>query len=219
MRNPTDDQQEEMRLSMVKSQLEGRGISNPALLEAFRKVPRHLFVPPEYRRKACQDRPLPIGKGQTISQPYMVAVMVEHAELSPHSRVLEIGTGSGYQTALLAEIADQVYSIERIDWLAQSATELLQELGYQGVCIRTGDGTLGWPEKAPFDAILVSAGSPSLPQPLLDQLSLGGHLVIPLQDIQIQTLEVITRTQSGIHRERKEPCSFVPLIGEYGWQK
>ncbi len=215
----TADRQEKKRLSMVRSQLEVRGIRNPAVLKAFRKVPRHLFVPPEYRSKAYQDRPLPIGRGQTISQPYMVAVMVEDAELGPDSRVLEIGTGSGYQTALLAEIADQVYSIERIDWLARRAKELLRKSGYDKVHVRTGDGTLGWPEQAPFDAILVSAGSPSIPQPLTDQLSLGGRLVIPLQDFQIQTLEIITRTESGIRRERKEPCSFVPLIGEHGWKE
>lgn len=207
------------RLRMVESQLVTRGIRDPAVLEAFREVPRHLFVPLEYRQRAYEDRPLPIGKGQTISQPYMVAVMVEHAALEADSRVLEIGTGSGYQTALLSEIADLVFSIERIDWLAHRARRLLQELGYEQVRIRTGDGTLGWPEKSPFDAILVSAGSPSIPQPLLDQLAMGGRLLIPLQDSQIQTLEVVTRTPSGFERQRKDPCSFVPLIGEHGWRE
>lgn len=218
MSDPSSKYQRQ-RLRMVESQLAARGIRDPAVLEAFRTVRRHLFVPLEYRHRAYEDRPLPIGKGQTISQPYMVAVMVEHAALEGDSRVLEIGTGSGYQTALLSEIADQVFSIERIDWLARQARRLLQELGYEQVRIRTGDGTLGWPEKAPFDAILVSAGSPSIPQPLLDQLAMGGRLIIPLQDTQIQTLEVVTRTPSGFERQRTDPCSFVPLIGEHGWRE
>lgn len=208
---------EQRRRRMVERQIQRRGIDDPRILEAFFKVPRHRFVPQSMRAEAYEDGPLPIGEGQTISQPFMVAAMVDAARVDPADRVLEIGTGSGYQTAILAELAAHVYSIERIERLAGRARKKLKTLGCGNVSIRVGDGTLGWAEEAPFDAIVVSAGSPDVPQPLVDQLAMGGRLVIPVQGGVSQILNVLTRTETGVQRQSREACSFVPLIGRFGW--
>lgn len=207
------------REEMVSSQLEKRGIREARVLEAFRGVPRHEFVPGHLKGRAYADGPLPLDQGQAISQPYMVAIMTQAARLSPGQRVLEIGTGSGYQSAILAEMGMEVYTIERMAVLSKQAKRTLQRLGYHGVRAKVGDGTLGWKDEAPFDAVLVTAAAPELPAPLLDQLELGGRLVIPLEEGPSQVLYVITRRQSDFHRNRGERCTFVPLIGEYGWEK
>lgn len=208
------------RSRMVERQLVPRGISDRAVLAAFYDVPRHLFVPPRLRSRAYDDGPLPIGEGQTISQPYMVAVMVQYAALGSESKVLEIGTGSGYQTALLAEICGQVYTIERYPSLLEKTRDLLEEMGYRNIYFRAGDGTLGWPEEAPFDAILVSAGGTRKPpRPLLEQLKDGGRLVIPLQNRGAQVLTVITRHGNQFEHLERDPCSFVPLVGRHGWDE
>ncbi|HSR69059.1 MAG TPA: protein-L-isoaspartate(D-aspartate) O-methyltransferase [Acidobacteriota bacterium] len=209
------------RRRMVERQLVPRGISDRAVLEAFYDVPRHCFVPPQHRRRAYADGPLPIGEGQTISQPYMVAITVQYAALDGHSKVLEIGTGSGYQTAILAEICSRVYTIERYPSLLERTRDLLEDMGYRNICFRAGDGTLGWPGEAPFDAILVSAGSPRKPpRPLLEQLEEdGGRLVIPLQNRGAQVLTVITRHGNQYEHHEKDPCSFVPLVGQHGWDE
>ena len=207
------------REEMVASQLEKRGIREARVLEAFRRVPRQEFVPDHLKGRAYADSPLPLGKGQAISQPYMVAIMTQSAGLTPGERVLEIGTGSGYQSAILAEMGMEVYSIERMATLSEQAGVRLQRLGYHGVHTKVADGTLGWKEESPFNVVLVTAAAPELPAPLLDQLGLGGRLVIPLEESPSQVLYVITRYQSGLHKRRGEHCTFVPLIGEHGWQK
>ncbi len=207
------------RESMVENQLKKRGIHNSRILEAFRKVPRHQFVPGNLRAEAYTDGPLPIGEGQTISQPYMTAIMTQSSEVAPGDRVLEIGTGSGYQSAILAELGTEVYTIERVPELLEQARERLRKLHYDKVQIRMGNGTLGWEEEAPFDIILIAAGAPEIPGPLLDQLALQGRLVIPLEEGFSQVLYVVRKTHKGFHKERGERCSFVPLIGEYGWKK
>lgn len=207
------------RRQMVEYQLKGRGIKDTRVLEAFRKVPRHEFIPKDLKDKAYRDTPLPIGKNQTISQPYMVAAMTELAEIKPADRVLEAGTGSGYQAAILAELGAEVYSVERIPELAERAEEILQRLEYAVVYIRVADGTMGWEEEAPFDAIIVSAGAPEIPRPLLEQLGEQGRLVIPLEEGASQVLYLIRRTEDGFHKQRGERCTFVPLVGEYGWKK
>jgi len=205
---------------MVETQIRARGITNPRLLEAMSKIPRHFFVEEALTDQAYNDNPLPIGELQTISQPYMVALMTDALDLKGRERVLEIGTGSGYQTALLAELADQVFSIERIASLANNARRILDHLGYYNVAIRVGDGTYGWKEEAPFDAILVTAGAPEIPQPLIEQLEIGGRLVLPVGGRSIQDLIKVTRQSEDIHDVKKENlggCRFVDLIGEYGW--
>jgi protein-L-isoaspartate(D-aspartate) O-methyltransferase len=204
---------------MVKEQLERRGISDVRVLEAMRKVPRHLFVDPALAGRAYEDAPLPIGEGQTISQPYMVAVMTAALCLQGGERVLEIGTGSGYQAAVLAELAGQVYSIERIPALADRAQATLRRLGYDNVTIRVGDGSAGWPEAAPFEAIVVTAGAPSVPPPLVEQLQVGGRLVIPVGSPQAQTLRRVLRKEEGVDQEELVGCIFVRLVGEHGWQE
>jgi protein-L-isoaspartate(D-aspartate) O-methyltransferase len=202
------------RDAMVRNQLEDRGISDPAVLAAMRLVPRHELVPAAARDQAYEDHPLPIGWDQTISQPYVVALMTELAELEPGERVLEVGTGSGYQAAVLAEIGVRVYSIEIVDPLARRAAADLARLRYgDRVEVRAGDGYRGWPEHAPFDAILVTAAPPEIPQPLVDQLAVGGRLVIPVGDI-IQELRVIIRTETGVREEPGIPVRFVPMTGE-----
>jgi protein-L-isoaspartate(D-aspartate) O-methyltransferase len=208
---------ESQRQEMVEYQIRARGVNDPLVLEAMRKVPRHLFVPPEYLDSAYTDRPLPIGYGQTISQPYMVAVMTEALKLQGHERVLEVGTGSGYQAAVLAEIVDHVVSLERKPELAQRAAEILKELACIGVEVIVGDGSKGYPERAPFDGILVTAGAPEIPTVLLEQLADGGRLVIPVGNSFQQTLTRVTRKGQGFESQRLEGCVFVPLIGEYGW--
>ncbi len=207
------------RERMVKTQLKKRGISNSRVLEAFKRVPRHHFVPKDLADQAYADGPLPIGKSQTISQPYMVAIMTQSAEIVPGNRVLEIGSGSGYQCAILAELGAEVYTIERVPALGKQARETLRRLNYQDIHTRAGNGTLGWAEEAPFDAILITAGAPEIPQPLLDQLAIGGRLVVPLEEDYSQVLYIVRRSQEGFHRERGERCTFVPLIGKHGWKK
>lgn len=204
------------RQRMVEFQLVRRGIRDPRVLEAFGRVPRHEFVPEALKPDAYRDSPLPIGSDQTISQPYMVAAMTAAAEIQPTDRVLEIGTGSGYQAAILAELAAEVYTIERRPELAGKAREVLQRLGYHNIHFRVANGTLGWPEEAPFDAIIVTAGAPEVPHPLKEQLAEKGRLVIPVEDPISHVLYVIRRTQGGFLEERRERCSFVPLIGKHG---
>ena len=204
---------EAARRRMVERQIEARGLTDERVLAAMRKVPRHEFVPPRARASAYEDRPLPIGHDQTISQPYIVAVMSDLADLDAKARVLEVGTGSGYQAAVLAELAAEVYTIEIVEPLATRAARTLARLGYGSVHVRHGDGYRGWPEAAPFDAIVVTAAAPTLPPALLEQLSVGGRLVIPVGD-RTQQLEVHTRTASGVSVKRVFPVRFVPMTGE-----
>ncbi|HXK60375.1 MAG TPA: protein-L-isoaspartate(D-aspartate) O-methyltransferase [Acidobacteriota bacterium] len=206
------------RDQMVEQQLKARNIKDPRVLEAFRQVPRHQFVPPDLAHRAYSDNPLPIGEGQTISQPYMVAIMTEAACVQPGDKVLELGTGSGYQTAILLALGAEVYSIERIPELYRQAHDRLTRLNYSGWHLRQGDGTFGWPEFSPYDAIIVAAGAPEVPSPLLEQLALNGRLVIPLEEHFSQVLYTVYRTEQGFERRRGERCTFVPLIGEYGWR-
>lgn len=201
----------ELRQRMVKYQLESRGIRSRRVLDAMLKVERHLFVPSEYRAMAYDDHPLPIGEGQTISQPYIVAYMTEILDIEPDDRVLEIGTGSGYQTAILAELAGEVFTVERIPSLAYAAKDLLEELGYTNIRFRLGDGSLGWEEWAPYDKIIVTAASKTIPQPLVEQLKLGGKMAIPLGGID-QTLYIIVKDEKGIKKYPHFPVAFVPLI-------
>jgi len=205
------------RERMVREQLAARGVRDPRVLEAMGKIPRHLFVEPASVEQAYEDNPLPLIERQTISQPYMVALMTDALELTGGERVLEVGTGSGYQTAVLAELCRWVFSIEKISALAFQAKSVLDQLGCRNVTIRVGDGTLGWPEEAPFDAILVTAGSPTLPRPLVEQLGPGGRLVIPLGPEESQVLERVRRTDSGLEEERLSECRFVKLVGKFGW--
>jgi len=207
------------REKMVRAQIEVRGIHDPAVLRAMRKIPRHRFVPEAFQGQAYDDGPLPIGHKQTISQPYTVAVMSEALGLTGKERVLEIGTGSGYQTAILAELAEWIYSIERIPELAQSSRTILDELGYDNVAIRVGDGTRGWKSEAPFQCILVTAGAPRAPEPLLKQLAEGGRLVIPVGDPYTQTMTRVTRRDQEFITENLGAYRFVELIGEYGWDR
>lgn len=202
------------RSAMVRFQIEARDVRDPAVLRALRHVPRHEFVPVSMREYAYADRPLPIGEGQTISQPYIVAFMTELLEVQPGQRVLEIGTGSGYQAAVLAELGVEVYTIEIVEKLAATARELLQRLGYAKVHVRAGDGYRGWPEFAPFDRIIVTAAPPQVPQPLIDQLKPGGRLVVPEGEHE-QDLVLYTKTSDGkLRRERVLPVRFVPMTGE-----
>ncbi len=207
------------RLNMVEEQIIGRGIKDPKVIKAMRKVPRHLFVEEALQSQAYSDHPLPIGEKQTISQPYMVALMTEALQLKGREKVLEIGAGSGYQTAILAEVALKVFSIERVRSLAIGARKLLYELGYFNVEIKVSDGTSGWPEESPFDAMIVTAGSPVIPQPLVDQLAMGGRLVIPVGDAFSQDLVRVTKTEEGPKKEDLGGCRFVKLIGKFGWQE
>jgi protein-L-isoaspartate(D-aspartate) O-methyltransferase len=207
------------RNRMVDSQLLSRGIKDGRVLLAMRKVPRHRFVEEALISQAHGDHPLPIGEKQTISQPYIVALMTEALGLTGTERVLEIGTGSGYQTAILAELAEKIYSIERIYPLSVKARRLLDELGYLNVVLKVGDGTLGWKEEAPFDAVIVTAGSPDVPQPLVDQLAVGGRLVIPVGDRFSQSLVKVARTKEGIKKADLGGCRFVNLVGQHGWQE
>ena len=207
------------RNRMVESQLISRGIKDVRVLEAMRRVPRHRFVEEALVSQAYNDHPLPIGEKQTISQPYMVAMMTEALELHGNEKVLEIGTGSGYQTAILAELADKIYSIERIRSLSIKARKILDELGYFNVVLKVSDGTLGEKEEAPFDAIIVTAGSPDVPQPLVDQLAMGGRLVVPVGDRYTQSLMRIVRVKEGITKKDLGGCRFVNLLGRHGWKE
>lgn len=207
------------RNRMVESQLISRGIKDARVLDAMRKVPRHRFVEEALVSQAYNDHPLPIGEKQTISQPYMVALMTEALELQGHERVLEIGTGSGYQAAILAELAEKIYSIERIRKLSVKAQRILDELGYFNAVLKVGDGTLGLKEESPFDGIIVTAGSPDLPQPLVDQLAMGGRLVVPVGDRYTQSLMKVVRVKEGITKTDLGGCRFVSLLGRYGWKE
>jgi protein-L-isoaspartate(D-aspartate) O-methyltransferase len=206
-----------LRSNMVMQQLVKRGIEDPRVLQAMRDTPRHLFVPPRHRDMAYEDMPLPIGHEQTISQPLMVAMMTAALQLHGHERVLEIGTGSGYQAAILSRLATVVFSIERIPELAAQARATLAETGIMNVHVLVGDGSLGLPEHGPYDAIVVTAASPKVPSALLDQLRLGGRLVIPVGNRHEQTLIRLTATANGPQTERLGGCRFVPLIGQQGW--
>lgn len=208
---------EEQRQKMVHEQLAKRGIHDPRVLEAFQRIPRHLFVPEDFVDQAYEDHPIQIGGGQTISQPYIVAVMVHLLKLHGHERVLEIGTGSGYQLAILAQLALDVYSVERLPELGATALRRLEQLGFLNVHISSGNGTLGWPEHAPYDAIVVAAASPEIPQPLVDQLGPGGRLVIPVGSKEQQTLLLAEKRPDQLHVTQITQCMFVPLIGEQGW--
>ncbi len=202
------------RRRMVDEQIEAREIVDPRVLAAMRQVPRHEFVPAAERAHAYEDRPLPIGEGQTISQPYIVALMTQLAAVGPGSKVLEVGTGSGYQAAVLAACGAEVYSIEIVDALAKRAQHDLARLGIENVHVRSGDGYRGWPEVAPFDAIVVTAAAPQVPPALLSQLRIGGRLVIPVGETwQAQTLQVHTRTETGFDVHDVVPVRFVPMTG------
>lgn len=203
----------ELRKQMIIKQLIPRGIKDERVLEAFRKVPRHLFVDSSHQEKAYGDYPLPIGLDQTISQPYIVALMTQSLELRGHERILEIGTGSGYQTAILAELVQHVYTMERLPSLSEKAGLTLQELGYQNISFCTGDGTGGWPEEAPFNGILVAAAAAEIPQTLLDQLASGGRMVIPVGDTLLQELTLVIKDETDLKKQNICGCRFVPLIG------
>jgi protein-L-isoaspartate(D-aspartate) O-methyltransferase len=207
------------RSAMVEEQLRHRGISDIRVLEAMERIPRHLFIPPDHQSEAYEDRPIPIGEGQTISQPYMVALMTQTLSPDAKDRVLEIGTGSGYQTAILAELCRKVFTIERISSLRQKAEETLGGLGYANVSFRTGDGSKGWSEEAPFEGIMVTAAAPRPPQTLTSQLSEGGRLIIPAGSRYSQTLYRITRQGEKFLEEEVTGCVFVPLVGAYGWEE
>jgi protein-L-isoaspartate(D-aspartate) O-methyltransferase len=206
------------RERMLQEQIIGRGIKSSRVIQALRKIPRHLFVDPGLANRAYDDSALPIGQKQTLSQPYMVARMTEALELTGEEKVLEIGTGSGYQTALLAELCFNVFSVEKIRALSRKARELLDRLEYQNIALHVGDGTVGWSEHAPYDGVVVTAAAPELPKPLLDQLSLGGRLVIPIGEEKSQVLVRVRRTESGFEDEQLGECRFVKLWGKYGWR-
>uniref|UniRef100_A0A832LVG5 Protein-L-isoaspartate O-methyltransferase n=1 Tax=Caldimicrobium thiodismutans TaxID=1653476 RepID=A0A832LVG5_9BACT len=207
------------RERMVESQIKARGIRDERVIKAMLKVPRHLFVDPALRDQAYGDFPLPIGERQTISQPYIVALMTEALELKGQERVLEIGTGSGYQTAILAELALWVYTIEKYPSLQEKAKNLLIKLGYKNISFKTGDGTLGWSEAAPFEAIIVTAASPQIPQPLIEQLAEGGRIVIPVGDEYSQMLIKGVKRGGVLHTKSLEPVRFVKLVGAYGFKE
>jgi len=211
------DDNARLRDNMLTQQLIKRGIEDPRVLQAMRDTPRHLFVPARHRAMAYEDMPLPIGHEQTISQPLMVAMMTAALQLRGHERVLEIGTGSGYQAAILSRLAVVVFSIERIPELAAQAHATLVMAGIMNVHVLVGDGSLGLPEHGPYDAIVVTAASPKVPPALVDQLKPGGRLVIPVGDRHEQTLMRLTATNNGPHVERLGGCRFVPLIGQQGW--
>jgi protein-L-isoaspartate(D-aspartate) O-methyltransferase len=202
---------------MVSTQLQARGISDARVLAAMARVPRHEFVAEEYREQAYEDHPVPIGEGQTLSQPYIVAIMLQALALTGTEKVLEIGTGSGYQTALLAELAGEVYSVERHGSLAHSAENVLQHLGYRNVCVLVGDGSQGLPAQAPFDAIIVSAAAPRIPRPLLEQLREGGRMIVPVGPAHAQELQLVHKQHGQPVIDTLEGCRFVPLIGGQGY--
>ena len=200
-----------LRRQMLQKQIIARGIKDEMVLTAMRKVPRHKFVPPGLQRLAYRDSPLPIGHGQTISQPYIVALMTEFAQLKPEDKVLEIGTGSGYQAAVLAEIAGEVYTIEILKALAESSRVRLKEMGYENIQVKWGDGYLGWEEFAPYDAIIVTCAPDEVPEVLVEQLKVGGRLVIPVGDL-FQELKLIIKTEKGLRERSITPVRFVPMV-------
>ncbi len=207
---------ERQRQAMVRD-LRRRGIRDERVLEVMGRVPRHLFVPEEVVHIAYGDHPLPISAGQTISQPYIVALMTQALQLDPAHRVLEIGTGSGYQTAILAELAREVYTIERFPQLLEGARQLLTQLGYTNIHYRCGNGTVGWPEHAPYDRIIATGSVPEVPRSLVRQLADPGRLVIPVGGRQVQTLVLVKKEEGAITQEELIPCSFLPLVGKEGW--
>lgn len=209
---------ERLRNLMVETQLIPRGITDIRVLEAMRRVPRHLFMEEALRFKAYDDMALPIGEGQTISQPYMVAVMTEILGLTGDEKVLEVGTGSGYQAAILAELAQEVYTIERFQSLSDHAREVLRGLGYDNIHFLAGDGTLGWPEESPYDRIIITAAAPDIPEPLIQQLSEGGILLAPVGDRYSQQLIKAAKRKGQLIKEYHTPCVFVPLVGRHGWK-
>ena len=205
------------RERMVEEQLAARGVTDPRVLAVMRRVPRHLFVEEALRDRAYGDHPLPIGDGQTISQPFMVGRMTELLRLSGTEKVLEIGTGSGYQAAVLSELCARVCTVERIPRLAKRARELLELLGYSNVWVRVANGTLGWPDEAPFDRILVTAGGPHVPPPLFEQLAEGGSMVMPVGQTTTQVLQVIEKRSGEMQTTEHSGCVFVKLVGKYAW--
>lgn len=207
------------RSELVQRSIVARGVSDVRVVAALNLIPRHLFVPEDQRAWAYEDRPLPIGQAQTISQPYMVAIMTQLLEIQPEDRVLEIGTGSGYQTAVLSVMSRQVDSVERLPELSGAARERLHGLGFANVSVHTADGTLGWPDRAPYEAIIVTAGAPRLPEALTTQLAEGGRLVCPVGNRGLQELVKVTRVGHAFHKEWGTPCGFVPLIGADGWNQ
>ena len=211
----------EQREAMVSAQIEARGIKNPLVLKAMRTVPRHEFIPEDMWSMAYDDRPLPIGQGQTISQPYIVAYMTERLRLTGGEKVLEIGTGCGYQAAVLGMIAAEVYSVECVPALASSAQENLKRLGFDNVFVKVGDGTLGWKEHGPYHGIIATASGPKVPEPCKEQLRDGGVLIMPVGDYRFgQSIVRITRGQGDrFHEERLLDVAFVPLIGKHGWEE
>ncbi len=210
---------ERQREKMVRQQIAARAVTDPEVLAAVRKVPRHLFVSEALRDQAYGDYPLPIGEQQTISQPYIVAEMTQVLELDQDDRVLEIGTGSGYQAAILAELVYRVYTIERIRSLYVQARNLLDKLHYHNIVMRCSDGTSGWQDESPFDAIMVTAGAPDVPEKLLDQLAEGGRLVVPIGNQHSQDLIKYTKDKNGVHKSNLGGCRFVKLIGAHGWKE
>ena len=214
------DKYRKQRMRMIDSHIRSRGVGDERVLKVMEMIPRHLFVDEGLINQAYNDNPLPIGERQTISQPYIVALMTAALELKGDEKVLEIGTGCGYQSAVLSKLADRVFSIERIASLAGKARALLDSLGCFNVLIRVGDGTYGWKEESPFDAIIITAGAPDVPRPFLDQLAVGGRLVVPVGSQHSQTLLKLTRLSENIEDIKKEDlggCRFVNLIGEHGW--
>lgn len=208
----------DLRKAMVRDQLISRGIKDQSVLRAMEEIPRHLFVEPDLQQHAYDDAALPTSDGQTISQPYMVAIMTELLELHGDEKVLEIGTGSGYQAAVLATLASEVYTIERFGDLADTAAGRFRALGYANIYVKAADGTLGWPEEAPFARIIVTAGSPEIPPPLVEQLGPQGILVAPVGERYSQLLIKLIKTKEGLRRTYHTPCVFVPLVGAFGWQ-
>ena len=206
------------RERMVEEQLIARGVRDPRVIEVMRRLPRHVFVDEALRDRAYGDHPLPIGEGQTISQPFIVGRMTELLQLAGREKVLEVGTGCGYQAVVLAELAERVCTMERIPRLASRARETLERLGYRNVWVRTANGTFGWPDEAPFDRILVAAGGPAVPPPLFEQLAEGGRMVMPVGDETNQVLEVIEKVQGTMRVTRDSGCVFVKLVGKYAWE-
>jgi len=205
---------EKMRISMVEDQIEQRGVNNESVLDAMREVPRHEFVPDHLKKYAYADEPLPIGEDQTISQPYIVAYMTEKLRLGNEDKVLEIGTGSGYQAAVLAEIVDTVYTIEIVDVLAKSAKRILERLDYENVLVKRGDGYAGWPEHAPYDAIIITAAPTKIPEPLLEQLKIGGFMILPLGDYSQELVLIEKNSDKDFEQKTLLPVRFVPMTGE-----
>jgi protein-L-isoaspartate(D-aspartate) O-methyltransferase len=212
-----EEQASQLRAQMVETQIRSRGVSDERVLAAMLKVPRHLFIPDADIYSAYADHPIHIGCAQTISQPYMVAIMTELMELKGHEKVLEVGTGSGYQAAILAELAAELYTVERLASLAEKAQRLLADLGYSNIHIVVGDGTEGFPEHAPYDGIIVTAAAPRLTGPWIQQLAEGGRLVAPVGDRWTQELVVAKKVGGKIEQKSAGGCCFVPLIGEHGW--